>query len=103
MIVHDVVQIVSPDTRSSYTPGRWMCETHDDEATARERAAVFNQCCRSESIRYKVESHDEESLCRAWWEHDYCRHGYEGCLERGYGAEGFGVRVDVETGKKGVR
>lgn len=63
--VYDVVQVVGPETISSYLPGRWWCCCFDRIESATAYADRANECTGDPAIRYFVEEHDELSTKRA--------------------------------------
>ena len=68
MIVYDVVCLMSHEAarNSSYKPGRELIAFRDNEAKAREVAALYNDRCNIPGIRYYVNPIDEESPDREY-------------------------------------
>jgi hypothetical protein len=65
MIVHDIVQVVSPDAKTSTPAGRWIVATRDDEQIACTLARTCQEYAAVPGIVYYVERHIEDCPGRA--------------------------------------
>ncbi len=58
MIVHDIIQVVSPSAKSSIPPGEYWVESYDELRISEQRAQMYNRFA-SDGFCYSVESIEE--------------------------------------------